>query len=168
METTFDRYPTWIVAVSNLVSLAIYGLGGYIMAGLGVWVLGAYVAYCLWLEVRLLKSACADCAYYGRTCGTGKGRLCALLFRRGDPHRFAAREVSWLQILPDLSVSLVPLIVGIVLSILGFSWTRLVAMLGLLALSSAGNAAVRGNLLCAHCEQRSLGCPASKLFEGRT
>jgi hypothetical protein len=121
---------------------------------------------CLWLELQVLRKSCRNCYYYGKTCGLGKGRLCALLFAPGDAERFADRKVTWADMLPDLMVVLLPLAGGIVSLILRFSWLYLILMVVLLALSSAGNALIRGSLLCKHCRQAEIGCPALGLLGG--
>jgi hypothetical protein len=90
----FDHYPSWIVVLSNLVGLGIWALGAFILSGFGVIWSFPYLAYCIWLEFRLLKHSCTDCYYYGRVCAFGKGVLCALLFRKGDPRQFANRQIS--------------------------------------------------------------------------
>ena len=161
----YENYPIWIVLVCNLVSIAIYILGATILSGFGWWVSALYVLYCLWLEVRVLKKSCVHCAYYGKRCGTGKGRWVALLFKQGDPQAFIDKQLSWVDVLPDFLVSLVPLVGGIVLSFFGFGWLRLVAMLVLVGLAFGGSAALRSNLLCKYCKQGELGCPAAQLFE---
>ncbi|MBN1579835.1 MAG: hypothetical protein JXA89_03970 [Anaerolineae bacterium] len=167
MEQTnrYDTYPVWIVLVCNLVSIAIYVLGATILADFGWWVSGLYLLGCLWLEIRVLQKSCVNCIYYGKRCGTGKGRLCALLFKQGDPRIFAERTISWVDVLPDFLVSLVPLVGGIVLSFVAFSWLRLVAMFVLIGLAFGGSAALRGSLLCKYCKQGEIGCPAAQLFE---
>ena len=168
MEKRYDNYPAWIILVCNLVPLSIYVIGAVILAGFSPWVSVVYLLFCLWLEVRVLQKSCVNCFYYGKNCGTGKGRLCALFFKRGDPQRFAAKEATWQEVLPDFLVSLLPLLGGIVLSILDFTWLRIILLVLLMALASVGTAAIRGNLLCKYCEQGRLGCPAAKLFEKAT
>jgi hypothetical protein len=165
MASSYDHYPAWIVFVCNLLSFAIYALGALIVAGLGLWTMVAYLGFCIWMEIRLLRNSCANCAYYGHRCGTGRGGLAKLLFRRGDPAVFAARSVTWSEMIPDMLVLVIPLITGVYLSVRTFSWWRLLAVAAIIALSTAGNATVRGNLLCSHCRQREIGCPASRLFE---
>ena len=165
MEKRYENYPAWIILVCNLVPLSIYVIGAVILAGFSPWVSVVYLLFCLWLEVRVLRKSCVNCFYYGKNCGTGKGRLCALLFKQGDPQRFAAKEATWKEVLPDFLVSLLPLLGGIVLSILDFTWLRIILLVLLMALASVGTAAIRGNLLCKYCEQGRLGCPALKLFE---
>jgi len=124
----FERFPLWIVVLSNLVSLSIYALGATILTGLAPWLSILYVLYCLWLEIRVLQKSCADCYYYGKVCGFGKGKLCALLFKQGSPQRFVEKQVSWADVLPDFGVSVFPLIGGIVRLIVGFSWPVVIAM----------------------------------------
>lgn len=160
----YENFPIGIVALSNGVSLAIYGLGLYILSGLGIAVASAYLLYCLWMELILLRGSCIHCYYYGKTCAFGKGRLCSLFFKRGDPQRFAQKEFSWKDMLPDLLVTLFPLVGGIILLIRQFDWLLLGAIVLLLGLTFAGNAVIRGTFACTHCKQRDLGCPAEQLF----
>lgn len=116
------------------------------------------------MEIRLLKSGCVNCYYYGKICGFGKGRLSALFFKKGDSSKFHEKEISWKDMIPDLLVSIFPLIAGIIILIYNFSWIILVLMVAILILSTAGNALVRGFLTCGKCKQRELGCPAEDLF----
>lgn len=163
---TYDRYPRWIVLISNAHALGVYILGALVLRSLTIWLVVPYLLFCLWLEVQVLRKSCRNCAYYGKTCGLGKGRLCALLFTRGDPGRFVDRKVTWADMLPDLLVVLLPLAGGIVSLIVHFSWLVLLLLLALLVLSFAGNGLIRGSLVCKHCAQAQLGCPALGLFGG--
>jgi hypothetical protein len=72
--------------------------------------------------------------------------------------------MSWKDMIPDLLVSLVPLIIGIVLMIIKFDFILLFASVILIVLTTSGNGFIRGNLTCKYCKQRELGCPAEKLF----
>ena len=166
MEGTkaYDTFPMWIVTLCNLVSLLIVGIGAYIFVGLSVWLVIPYLGYWLWMEMRVLKRSCVNCTYYGKVCGFGKGKLCALLFKQGDPQKFAEKECRWLDLLPDFFVMIFPLIGGIVLLITDFNWLILVLLIVLLGLSSAGNAFIRGSYACKYCKQKELGCPAEQLF----
>ena len=165
MEKRYEDYPAWIVIACNLVSVSIYMIGAAILAGFSLWVSAAYLILCLWLELRVLQKSCVNCYYYGKNCGTGKGRLCALLFKRGNPQAFAAKEATWKDILPDFLVSLLPLVGGIVLSFLDFSWFRVVLLAFRVIIAFGGTGLIRGNLLCKYCAQGQIGCPAAKLFE---
>lgn len=51
-EVTYERYPARIIVLSNLLSVAIYAVGTYLMTRLGMWWAAAYLAYCGWLEYR--------------------------------------------------------------------------------------------------------------------
>lgn len=160
----YEKYPWWIVLLSNLVSLSIFFIGAYILYGLGLIFTIVYIMYCLFMEIRLLKKSCVNCYYYGKTCGFGKGRLSALFFKQGDISKFTQREMDWKDMIPDLMVSVFPLVGGIILLINNFSLLILVLMIVLVILSMAGNAFIRGYLTCSGCKQRELGCPAEKLF----
>jgi len=164
----YSSYPLWIVLVSTVHAAAIYALGAIILSSLTVWLVVPYLLLCLWLEVQVLRKSCRNCHYYGKTCGLGKGRLCALLFAPGDPQQFVDRVITWADMLPDLLVVLLPLAAGIVSLILRFSWLHLILLAALLGLSFAGNALIRGSLVCKHCVQAELGCPALGLLGGGT
>lgn len=163
----FDRYPVGTVIAANAVAWSIYGVGTAIMAQHGAAPALVYIVCCLWVEFRVLTKSCRNCWYYGRLCGFAKGRLCALLFPKGDPADFLRKDITWWDVVPDFAVGLLPVLAGVVLLVRGFSWLLLLLVLLLLLLTTAGNALVRGVLVCPHCRQRELGCPAQKLFDKR-
>jgi hypothetical protein len=66
--------------------------------------------------------------------------------------------------IPDLLVTLVPLIIGIILLIIKFDFILLFAAILLVVLTTSGNGFIRGSLTCKYCKQREIGCPAEKLF----
>lgn len=166
MESTrsFENYPKWIVLVSNSVSLALYLSGLYIMSEIGLWASVLYLLYILLMEYRLLRYHCVNCYYFGKTCGFGQGRLSALFFKKGDTLLFCSGKIEWKDLIPDLLVSLVPFIAGIILLILDFNFLLLAVLLLLVIFTTSGNAAVRGKLACRFCRQREIGCPAEALF----
>lgn len=166
MEETksYERFPIWIALLANLVAILIYAIGACILAGFGILLSILYLLYCLWIEMGVLRGSCENCYYYGKVCGLGKGKLCSLLFKKGDPQKFVEKEVSWLKILPDFMVFIFPLVGGIILLLSDFT-LLLVAMLSILViLSFVGNAVIRGSLACKYCRQREIGCPAEQLF----
>ena len=161
----YESYPTRIVVLSNLFSLSIYAIGAYVLWMIARLASALYLVYCSVLEIRVLRRSCPDCYYYGKACCFGRGRLCSLLFKRGEPRKFIERQVSWLNILPDFMVTIIPVLGGIVLLVDEFSWIIVALILILLALGFAGSAFIRGSYACKYCKQRDLGCPALSLFE---
>jgi len=161
---THENFPAWIVILSNLVSILIYTSGFIITLRLG-WIAAVlYLVFILAFEYRLISKHCVNCYYWGMTCGFGKGRLSVLFFKRGDPLKFCNNEMSWKDLIPDLLVSFVPFIIGIILMIIKFDITLLFAASILIVLTTIGNGFIRGYLTCRYCKQRELGCPAEKLF----
>lgn len=166
METTgtYENFPVRIVILSNLVSVLIYISGLIITVRLSWIAVGFYLAFILAFEYRLLSKHCVNCWYWGKTCGFGKGRLSSLFFRKGDPSEFCNKTVTWKDMIPDLLITLIPLITGIVLMIMRFDYIILSAVIILIGLTTAGNGYIRGSLTCKYCRQREIGCPAEKLF----
>jgi len=166
METiqTYSSYPLRYVLIYTAFTVSIYALGTAIVAGAGWWAAALYLLYCLAMEINLLRRSCRDSVYYGSACASGKGRLCAVFFKRGDPARFAAREISWKMLIPDMLVVLIPAAAGAVLLVIDFSWWRAVLMAAIIVLSFAGNAVVHTTFACKYCRQREIGCPAERLF----
>ena len=163
----YDNFPVGIILLSNGLSLILYVLGFAIIARLHILLAVGYLLYCFYMEMNLLRGSCVHCFYYGKVCAFGKGMLCSLLFKRGDPKQFIERTVSWREIIPDIMVLLFPLVAGTVALVRHFTWPLLFLMAGLTAFSLAGNGIVRGTFTCPHCRQRELGCPAEKLFRGK-
>jgi hypothetical protein len=162
--TAYERFPMPIVFLSNSLSISIYAIGAYVLAQCGIWWAVLFLLYCGWFEMRLLRCHCVNCYYYDKVCAFGKGKLSALLFKKGDPQKFAEKQIRWLDLAPDLLVLIFPLIGGIVLLITAFNRVILALLIVLLMLSFAGNAFVRGSYACKFCKQKELGCPAEKLF----
>jgi hypothetical protein len=163
-DECLEQYPWWIVLVSNLVSFGIYAIGAYIIYQAGAVWLAAYLLGVLVLEARLLKKSCVNCYYYGKMCAFGRGKICSLLFKKGEPDKFIKRQISFKDMLPEMLVSMVPLLVGVALLIMNFDFLMLGLVVLLIILSSAGNGCVRGSLACKHCKQGKIGCPALKLL----
>ncbi len=162
--SSFENFPWWMVVISNVVGLAIYAIGLYLMARLGlVWGL-LYAAYCIWMEWRLLSGSCRYCYYFGKQCGFGKGRVSSWFFTRGTEQTLSVKHISWGDLLPDFMVSLMPLGAGITMLVRSFSWFVLLLIVTLAILGSVGTGLVRGQLACKYCKQRELGCPAEQLF----
>jgi hypothetical protein len=164
-EQSYENFPFWAPLLSYALSLSIYALGTIIFSQLAMLFVVLYLMYCLWVEIRLLKYSCVNCYYYGKTCGLGRGNLCALFYKKGNPEEFAKKEISWKDLIPDFLVFIFPLIGGIIVLIRGFSWLVLALMVILVVLSMVGNAIIRGSLACKYCKQKELtGCPAEQLF----
>jgi hypothetical protein len=166
METnkTYENFPVWIVILSSIVSILIYISGLIITLRLG-WIIAVlYLVFILVFEYRLISKHCINCYYWGKTCGFGKGRLSSLFFKSGDPLKFCDKEMSWKDVIPDLLISLVPLIIGIVLMIIKFDLILFFAVIILILLTTIGNGFIRSNLTCRYCKQKESGCPAEKLF----
>jgi hypothetical protein len=166
METIkrFETYPFRIVVLSNFVSISIYSLGFLIILKSDLVYALFYLLFVLILELNLIKNHCINCFYWGKTCGFGKGRLSALFFKKGDPARFCNNNFTWKDMIPDLLVSLIPLVTGIILLIHDFNFLLLFAILLLIFFTTIGNSFIRGKLTCKYCKQSELGCPAQLLF----
>lgn len=167
MEATkvYENFPARIVLASNLVSLIIYGTGLFLMLQAGLIFSILFLTYILVLEYRLLGSHCINCYYYGKTCGFGKGRISSWFFKKGDNSKFCAKAFTWKDMIPDLLVTLIPLIVGIILLTIKFDILVLSALVLLLLFTTLGNSFIRGSLTCKYCKQGELGCLALELFK---
>ncbi|MFH1428159.1 MAG: hypothetical protein ABIH39_00270, partial [Candidatus Margulisiibacteriota bacterium] len=161
---SFEIFPLWVSILSSAVNIAIYAMGAYILFNFGWIYVIPYLLYCLWVESRVLKGSCADCYYYGKNCGGGKGKVCAVLYKKGDPEQFVTRCITWKDIFPDFFIAVIPLLCGMVLLYLSFSIALLMVLTLLFFLYFAGNAMLRGTFACRYCKQRELGCPAGKVL----
>lgn len=160
----YENFPFSLVLFAVLVNVSIYTLGVVILSGFGNIMAALYLLYCLGVEIHIMKMSCVDCYYYGKLCAFGRGKAAPLLFRQGNSNRFTSKCISWKELLPDMLVLLLPLVGGIVLLIIYFSWSLSMILVALLALSFGGNYIVRSRIACKYCKQRELGCPAEQLF----
>ena len=159
-----ENYPASTVFQSLSTALALYACSIFVMIKTG-WILCLlYLAYIFLLEIKLLRSSCIHCHYYGKTCAFGRGKICGLVFKEGNPQKFVENKVTWVKILPDLLVSLIPVLTGIILILIDFDWTLLALILLIIFLTSAGNGYIRGRLACRYCKQREIDCPAIEFF----
>ncbi len=160
----YENFPWWIVIFSNLVSLAIYTSGLFIIYHVSLIFALLYLVFILVLEYQLIRTGCINCYYYGKLCGFGKGKSSGWLFKKGDPAKFCARDFSWKDLIPDILISAIPLLTGIVLLIIEFNFFLLLASVLVVLFTTFGNQFIRGKLTCANCKQRERGCPAFELF----
>jgi hypothetical protein len=166
-NSTFENYPLRMVAPTVLVQLAIYVLGGILVLRFGAAFPAVYAACILGLEYRVLQNSCRSCSYYGKTCCFGRGRLCTLVLGKGDPEKFAEREIGWTDVLPDFLVSTVPLLAGIILLVIRFDALLLAEVMALALLAFPATGFIRKAWACRFCRQREAGCPAEQLFARR-
>ncbi|MDH4122703.1 MAG: class I serpentine receptor [Thermoplasmata archaeon] len=164
-QTCYENYPLRIVALSNLLNFSIWIIGAYLLLGFGILFSILFLVYCIVMEFRVLTRSCVNCYYYGKICFSGRGKVCSLLFKKGKSGNFVTDKVTWKDILPDFMVSIFPIIGGIVLLIISFSWLIVLLLVILVLLTTAGNSVIRGSFACKNCKQREIGCPAQKLFE---
>jgi hypothetical protein len=166
METIlkYKHYPFRTVFLANLVSLGIYGSGFVVMLKAGIYFAFGYLLYILYFEYRLVRFHCSGCYYMGKRCGFGRGFISSCLFKKGDPAIFSMRKATWKNLIPDMLITIIPLVTGIILLILVFDFLLIITMLFLIFLTTSGNGYIRSSLTCKHCIQREMGCPADQLF----
>jgi hypothetical protein len=147
--------------------LSLYLLGAWILSAFGPFPVLLYWLFCFWADYRVLKLSCRYCFYYGQLCGTGKGLVVPLFFKKGDPKVFLEKTIGWRELLPDLLVLLIPLLGGTIYLFRQFNFLTLGSLVALVLLALPATGALRSCLLCPNCRQRELGCPADKLFNKR-
>jgi hypothetical protein len=160
----YENYPLKFVIRANILQLAIYLIGAYILYLTGIIWLILFLIFILILEIRLLKISCVNCYYYNKSCAFGKGKLCSIFFKKGNPEKFIGKKISLIDIIPDFMVSIIPLVVGIALIALNFNWILLILVILLILLAFPVNGFLRGSVACKYCKQRKIGCPAEQLL----
>ncbi|NOQ68215.1 hypothetical protein GQ568_02125 [Patescibacteria group bacterium] len=161
----YDNYPFWIILLANILALAVYVAGAFIMFRLS-WITGIlYVVYLILLERSFFKEGCIHCYYYGKSCAFGKGVIAAKLFKKGNPEKFCERKIGFKDFIPQILVVLIPLIVGVALLISrGFDMLIFIALIYPILSWLIVNPILYGKLACPHCKQGSICCPALKFF----
>jgi hypothetical protein len=116
------------------------------------------------MEIRVLIMSCRDCFYYGKLCAFGRGKICSLLFKKGSPERFKMKKITWINLVPDFLVSIIPLVIGGFYLVRSFTWLRLSLVVVLVIMAFPVTGFVRGSISCKLCRQKVMGCPAVQLF----
>lgn len=160
----YESYPARTVVISNALAVTLEVIGFLMLLKASLIFALAYLLLVLGLEFRLIRFHCTRCYYWGRICGFGQGRLSSLFFRKGDPDKFCAKSMRWTDLIPEMMLSLIPLVTGIVLLIISFNLFILLGLMLIVILTTSGNSYVRGKLTCRNCRQREIGCPAEALF----
>jgi hypothetical protein len=162
---TYDRFTLNLVLLCVGVNVAIYICGAFLMSLAGMIFVILYLVYGLFLEIRLLMMSCRHCYYYGKLCAFGKGKLCALLFKKGSPDIFLTKKITCLNLVPDFLVSIIPLAVGVFYLFKDFSWLRLFLIVAMVILAFPVSGYIRKSVSCRYCRQKEAGCPAMQFFE---
>jgi hypothetical protein len=160
----YDEFPLYLVLFCIAVNISIYIVGAYLIVPLGKIFVALYLLYCLWMEIRVLIMSCRDCYYYGRLCAFGRGKICSLFLGKGSPERFRMKKITWINLVPDFLVSIIPLVIGGFYLVQSFTWLRLSLIVVLVIMAFPVTGFVRGSISCKFCRQREMGCPAVQLF----
>jgi hypothetical protein len=160
----FEKYPLSTVLITNGIGLLVCITSVYL-----VWQLGTgwgilFIVYLLDLEFSAYKHSCSSCYYYGKRCGFGRGKIALFLVRKDDPKKFCQKEITWKDLSPLILGNLIPVLAGIVLLIKDFNWLILVLTIILIANWFFINPLIYNKLVCLHCKQRRLCCPANNFF----
>lgn len=157
-EQGLEKHPGAGIILGNLIMLLWIVLGT-----LACWFLSPLVAW-IYLAVALLmvyvvlrRLVCTNCYYYDKWCGTGWGKLAALLFKPGTIEKFPTSIGIRLAPITYGLLSLIPLVLVVISIIQAFTVPRLVVLLLLLAVSvySGGISRKKG---CVNCKMRLI-CP---------
>lgn len=152
----YENYPRSLVVFNLLFSLVGLGVSLLVLAQLGTWAWAGYLALYLLDMAVVLAFACTRCCYYGKACGTGYGKLSALLFKKGAEEEFHQATSHKMAGILMLVISPLPILGGIASLIVGFSLQRLFLFLVLIGLMVAGFV-TRPRLVCGHCKQAESG-----------
>jgi hypothetical protein len=162
--TSYENFPLWIPFIAILISIISYAIGSIILSGFGIIFAILYILYCIAMELMIIFRSCKNCCYYGKICGLGKSKIAPLLVKKGNIKKFADRDISMVNMIPDFLVVILPLLGGIILLVLNFSILVLSLMVVLIVLFFGGTAFVRGTFTCKYCKQKDIGCPAFDIF----
>ena len=114
MTTYYDTYPSWLVALTISEVIAALVLSVMIIAPFGWWAVASYGVVGLAALASSLAFGCTRCHYYGRLCGTGLGKVAALIFGKREEEEFGnsrSQMLAWTLVGITL---LLPLAAGLV------------------------------------------------------
>ena len=160
----FEKYPISTVFTFNLVSLLLYLVGLYLLSRINTIFAALFVLYLIAVEFSVYKEGCANCYYYGKRCRCGRGKIVALFLKKGDPKKFCEKQVTWKNLLPQVLISIIPILAGAYLLTQVFTLQILALTVLPLIIWFLGNPLLYGKLGCPHCKQGRICCPANEFF----
>lgn len=164
----YENYPLWSVLIDNLVSYSVYAAGLYLLYLVQPVIALLFIPYLIYIEASIYREGCRYCCYYGSICHSGKGKIAPLFIKKGDPKKFTEKSVSFKDFIPQMLVSVAPIVAGIYLLIQSFNWIILSITLWPLIIWFLGNPIIFGTLACPHCRQAEIGCPVYEMFSKKT
>ena len=159
-EQGLESYP-----LSTVVSGNFFLLGEFILGTIACWFLHPLFA-CFYLAsaiiivyIVLKKLVCTNCYYYSKWCCLGWGKLCALLFKKGNIEKFS-RSIGVKIAAPIyIALTLIPLIAITISIFINFTVFKLSIMIAILIIGIYSGVISRKKT-CAVCKMRLI-CPGS-------
>lgn len=148
----YQSYPTYLVVLNVLEVVAALAVGTIVIGQLGLWAVLGYALVGLLAVVLCLAFGCTRCYYYGRVCGTGLGKIAALMFKKREEEEFGkslSQTLSWTLV---GVVLLLPIAAGLVSLREGFSLPRLLWLAAFLGLMIA-IVVTHSRSACKHCQE---------------
>jgi len=159
-EEIYENYPARVVILSNLIIILWYAIGAIILTGFNILIAVVYLFFCILLYIFLLKNGCNYCYYYGKWCGDGKGKIVPLFFKKRHDRDFSKMEFSNWDVFLVFLPMLLPVIGAIILLIINFSLVVMILLILCVVISLVSIIIMHGALICKHCKQGRIGCPA--------
>jgi len=166
-KDTYEKYPISYVLTFCLVTLSIYLVGMGLFYAINPWLGLVFLVYALYTEAKIWRDGCTNCYYYGKRCICARGLIAPLLFKKGDPKKFTAREMTMKDMIPNFMVAIFPVLAGAYLLWQQFSIALLAVAIWPIFVMFVGNSVIYGKLACPHCKQGETGCPACEFFSKR-
>lgn len=160
----FENHPFSTILITNCLILLVWFSALYLVWQLGIFWGVLFAVYLLFLEFSIYKQGCSCCCYYGKKCAFGRGKIAPFLVKKDNPEKFCQRKITWFKLLPTILSSLIPVIIGLTLLAKSFSWPILILTLVLVTNWFFINPLIYGRLVCLHCKQGRLCCPANDFF----
>jgi hypothetical protein len=159
-EKGLEKQSPITIVISNLamaVWIALGTIACWLWVPLAAWI---YLAVALVLVgVVLRKMVCTNCYYYNKWCGTGWGKLAALLFKEGEMEKFGASIGVRIAPLVYGALTLVPAILLIISLVQEVTVLKIIVMI-LLLLITVYSAFLSRRKGCQNCKMK-LVCPGS-------
>ncbi len=162
----YAQFPLWIVSIFLLLTVLSIALGAWIFFSIKFWLGIAFIVLNFVMLFVCMRYRCKYCCYYGKRCYMGIGKL-AVIFKQGDAKEFSKTK----NLVPALVFMMItifsPIIAGIILLIVNFSWQMLGLLIVYLLITIVPNFFLKKNLCCDRCRQGQLGCPAYEGMKGK-
>jgi hypothetical protein len=151
-----EEYPFSTVIIENTLILIWILTGAYLCYSLFPVIGWIYLIFGFSMVLVIMRIlVCRNCYYYGKMCHTGWGKLSALYCKQGEITHFGCGLAGKMIPIFYGSMTIIPIIIGIISLVISFSLILLIALLIFITVAILSSITLRKKA-CEKCKMKMI------------